>query len=349
MISRFWNLLVLTLAGFLVPHDPLHAETAGAAPDFQQVYNLLRENLAGVSAAELNSSAVEGLIQQLHGRATIVGSRAESTNPKNGKDLVKSTILEKDVAYLRVGEVGSGLKNELGAAYRALAATNKIAGVALDLRFADGSDYATAVATASLFSSKKPPQLRWDNTVEAPHPSKEPIPGPLLVLVNDGTTGAAEALAAELHDTGAGLIIGNPTAGLAMTMRDFPLKNGEILRIATDPVKLGNGATVSRIVPDITVPVTQDDERTYLKNPYAALGGNENSRLFGTNDISAFVDHTSEADLVRQRLKDGGDQGAIVSAPGHPQSTPRPVIRDPVLARALDLIKGLAIVHESQL
>ena len=346
MMRRFLNLFVLALAGLLAACSSSRADTTAAAPDFQQVYDLLRANLAGVSGAELNSAAVEGLLKQLHGRATIVGNETETAS-ESGTDLIKSAVLENDVAYLRVGEVGSSLKNELHTAYHALAATNKIAGVALDLRFADGNDYTAAAATAGLFSSKKAPQLKWDNTIETPRPEKESIPGPLLVLVDGETSGAAEALAAELRDTGAGLIIGNSTAGLAMTMRNFSLKNGEILRIATDPVKLGNGTTISRLSPDITVPVSQEDERAYLKNPYAMLGGNENSRLFGTNDISAFVDHTSEADLLRERIKGREDTGAI--APPARRRPKKPVIQDPVLARALDLIKGLAIVHESRL
>lgn len=347
MIRRFLSLSVLALVGLLAPAGLLFAQTDTAVPDFKQVYDLLRSNLGGESEKQLNAAAVEGLLKELHGRAMIVGGSAETTAPPGGRDLIKSAILEKDVAYLRVGRVAANLENQLDAAYHRLAATNKIAGVALDLRFADGDNYAAAVATAGLFSAKKTPSLKWDNTVETSHPSKEPIPGPLMVLVNGGTCGAAEALAAALREAEAGLIIGNPTAGLALAMRDFPLKNGETLRIAINPVTLGNGAAISRVLPDITVPVSQEDERTYLKNPYAMLGRNENPLFLGTNDISAFVDHTTEADLVREKLKDGEDTGA--TAPPAHKAAQRPVIQDPALARALDLIKGLAIVHESRL
>jgi hypothetical protein len=53
------------------------------------------------------------------------------------------------------------------------------------------------------------------------------------------------------------------------------------------------------------------------------------------------VDHTTEADLVRAKIKDG-DQDENSA----PQLAPQPqVIRDPVLARAVDLIKGLAVVR----
>jgi len=337
------------LAGLLAAGGSVRAETTNIAPDFQQVYDLLRANLAGMSDAELNSAAVAGLLQQLHGQATLVGGPANPATLQDSPELSQSAVLESDVAYLRVGQVGDSLASQLNGAYRALTATNKIAGVALDLRFAGGSDYAAAVAAADLFVTKKMPLLGWGNEMETTQPAKEPIPGPLLVLVNGETSGAAEALAAALHEADAGLIIGNPTAGLAMTTRDFPLKNGERLRIVANPVKMGNGVAISRVLPDIMVAVSLDDERAYLKNPYATLEQNDNSAAIKTNDFLAFVDHTSEADLVRQKLKDGEDIGATVPASVSSKSSPRPVIQDPVLARALDLIKGLAIVHESRL
>jgi hypothetical protein len=347
MTQRSWKFLVLTLAGLLAACGSLCAETTNAAPDLKQVYELLRANLAGATDAELNSAAVKGLLKQLHGRATLVGGPAETIS-LGGPEVIASAVLESDVAYLRVGQAGDGLADQLAAAYRQLTGTNKIIGMALDLRFADGNDYAAAIATADLFVTKKMPLLEWGNEVEESHPAKETISGPLMVLVNGGTSGAAEALAASLREADAGLIIGNPTAGLAMTTRDFPLKNGELLRIAMNPVKLGNGVVISRVSPDITVSVSMDDDRAYLKNPYATLALNESSSTIATNDFLQFVDHTSEADLVRQKLKDGDDAGANAPAPAG-KGPPKPVIQDPVLARALDLIKGLAIVHESRL
>ena len=54
-----------------------------------------------------------------------------------------------------------------------------------------------------------------------------------------------------------------------------------MLRIAMNPVKLGNGVAISRVSPDIAVAVSLDDERAYLKNPYAALAQNDEFRRDG--------------------------------------------------------------------
>jgi hypothetical protein len=346
MLKRFLYRFASVLAGLLVACGSLRAEMTNAAPDFKQVYELLRANLGGMSDEQLNSAAVEGLLKELHGRATLVGGSANRAPSQNEPGLIQSAVLENNVAYLRVVQVGSGLADQLAAAYHGLASTNKIAGTALDLRFADGNDYAVAVAVANLFMTKKMPLLKWDHEVEESRPAKAPIPGPLMILINGETRGAAEALAAALREASAGLILGNPTAGLAMTTRDFPLNNGQWLRIAANPVELGNGAAISRLRPDITVTVSLDDERAFLKNPYRTLAPNWNSLAMDTNDFLGFVDHTSEADLVRQKLDDGEDSGAATPPPG--KGPQKPVIQDPVLARAVDLIKGLAIVrHQS--
>jgi hypothetical protein len=214
--------------------------------------------------------------------------RADETNIA----LTKSAVLENDVAYLRVGEVAKNLADEIVAAQNALAATNKIAGTILDLRFAGGDDLDAAQAAAKLFVAKKLP---------------------LAILVNDKTRGAAAKLAEDLREARVGLIFGSST----------------------------------EIKPDIAVAVKTEDEKMFLENAYGTLAQSETNSSTGTNDFSQFIDHTSEADLVREKIKDGEQDED--SAPPHAAEPQKPFIRDPVLARAVDLIKGLAVVRQSRL
>jgi hypothetical protein len=147
---------------------------------------------------------------------------------------------------------------------------------------------------------------------------------PLAILVNDETRGAAVTLATALRDARAGLVFGSVPAALK---------------------------------PDIAVEETPADGKKFFENPYAAPATNEAAALAGTNNFLPFVDHTSEADLVRAKIKDGDeDEGPLPSGPVRPFSSPppphtveppKPAIHDPVLARALDLIKGLAIMREA--
>jgi len=370
MTRRFFSLLVPAIAVLLATRGLLRAEATNSAPDFKEVYDLLRTNLPGATDETLNRTAVEGLLTQLHGKVSLVGGAVDgSVIPQGGSALSKSAILESNVVYLRAGHVAGNLANELSMAYRALAGTNKIAGVVLDLRFAGGDDYAVAVAAADLFVSKKTPVLDWGNGVVESNPGKEPIAGPLVVLVNGETSGAAETLAAVLRESGAALIIGGPTAGEAKMFKEFPLKNGERLRIATTPVRLGDGSTISRLQPDIIVTIGPKDEGAYFADAYAPLSkpAADDNLNATTNSLLPFIARTSEADLVREKQKDGkpirtpmlhedlmrvksnagnGDENSAPSRAAEPQ---KPVIRDPALARALDLIKGLAVARESHL
>ena len=357
MTRRFLSLFVLALTGWLATPCARGADTTNPVPDFKEVYDLLRTNLTGVTDDNLNRAAIEGLLSRFPGKVSLVGGAADgSAIPQGGTALSKSAVLGNDVAYLRIGRVTGNLANELSAAYHALTATNKVAGIVLDLRYVVGDDSASAQATANLFTSKKI------------------VTGPLVVLVNGETRGAAETLAAALRHAGAGLIIGSPTAGAAATFKEFPLHNGERLRIATTPVKSGNGPVIPSggLQPDIAVTMSADDERAFWEDPYASLAQNNNSPGVATNNLLPFVDHTSEADLVLQKQNDGKHMGTLYmrdmdlpgagslrklgdggntnenTAPSRAAGLQKPVIRDPVLARAVDLIKGLAVVHQSR-
>ena len=220
--------------------------------------------------------------------ACLLAARASSSADTTGPALAKSEILESNVVYLRVSHVAAGLPDEIGAANRALTATNQIAGTILDLRFADGNDAAAATATANLFATQKLP---------------------LAILVNNGTRGAAVTLARALRDERAGLIFGSVPAA---------------------------------VEPDVAISESPADDKRFFENPYAAPATNALAALAGTNNFLPWVDHTTEADLVREKIKDGDED----EAPPPAVKPLPPVIRDPILARAADLIKGLAVIRE---
>jgi hypothetical protein len=148
---------------------------------------------------------------------------------------------------------------------------------------------------------------------------------PLVVLISGHTDAAGAALASRLRTAGRGLILGSPQASPS---------------------------------PDLTVEEAGEAEKRWFSDPYLTLTNRPvlsyRSGRFslrapntseGTNDWSAFVDHTSEADLVRKHVKDGDDSD---DSPDSPRIAPPPVIQDPVLARAVDLLKGWAALHPAR-
>ena len=88
-----------------------------------------------------------------------------------------------------------------------------------------------------------------------------------------------------------------------------------------------------------------DDEKKFQDNPFFSVVTAPTGNLSATNDLLAFIDHTSEADLVRKRIKDGEGDGEISTPRAEP---PQPVIRDPALARAVDLLQALAALHPAR-
>jgi len=141
---------------------------------------------------------------------------------------------------------------------------------------------------------------------------------PLAILVNSETRGEAVVLASTLREAREGLVFGSETQGTK---------------------------TAGPIQPDIVVKVGLEDERAFMENPYAAPAPAGTNTPAATNNLLPFVEHTSEADLVRAKIKDG-EEGENFP-PARKSESPKPSIHDPVLARAVDLLKGLAVVRAS--
>jgi C-terminal processing protease CtpA/Prc len=331
----------------------LRAENAAVSADFKEVYDLLRAKLSGATEAELNRAAVEGFVSALGPKVALVTNDAPSGASTNAGLLSKSISYDGNIGYLRVSGVSSGLAEAVRGACREMSATNKLKGLVLDLRYARGDDYAAAAETAGLFIKKQQPLLDWGKGMVESKEKPESIASPVAVLVNQETAGAAEALAAVLRETGAGLILGNKTAGQAMIAQEFPLKNGARLRIATAPVQLGDNTTLAGgIKPDITIAVNAADERAYYADAFKVIAttnlpgaGQATNQAAGTNSTPRRP-RFNEAELVRER-REGLNPDADV-APARNEEPDKPLVRDPALARALDLIKGLAVVRQAR-
>jgi len=268
----------------------------------------------------------------------------------------KTTLFEDGIIYLRIATVADGLAEELTRVYREVNATNKLKGVVLDLRYSRGTDYAAAAAATDLFVAKAQPLLNWGKGAVPSHDKTNAIQLPIAVLVNKQTTGAAEALAASLRAVGAGLILGGETAGRAMVTQDFPLKSGEALRIATAPVTLGDGAAISLngLKPDIDVTVSAEDERAYYADAFYVMkktnlladASSATNSAAGTNATRR--SRYNEAELVREH-REGTNRDREPGTPRpHPTDVEAPIVSDPALARALDLLKGLAMVRQGR-
>ena len=354
---------------------------ANVGPNFDEIHELLRKNLAGVTDAELEQAAIQGLINQLNPMVFVVTNTGAATN---ATPLATTSVFEGSYAYFRFNQIVQDADKEFVTALKRIAATNRLKGLVLDLRFTEGDNYAAAAALADPFLPAGQPMIDWGEGLKhstrktESHPSaggsnlNVPITLPVAILINTQTRAAAEAFAAILRRSDIGLLIGDHSAGQAYVTRDFTLKSSDpsgrrtSVRIATTPVKIVGGPQASGraeaidrkgLTPDIKVPVPLAEERLFLQDAYRPLprlsasgsvasvpgnNGTNQTTVAGTNRTSRR--RLNEAELVRMQ-REGIDLDSEF-VPGRDAGPLRPpVITDPVLARAIDLLKGLSVVN----
>ncbi len=342
-VRAFAVAAVAAVAVMTVAVAPARAEEAAG---FQEVFSLIRSNLVGVSEAELDRAAVQGLLQQLQGRVVLLTNGTTGGGAKVPESFLgRTNVLEDAFGYVRVDRVEKGLAGQLAAAHEKLSAGKKLKGLIVDLRFAGGLDYLAAVAAAEKFLAGDKPLLQIEGKVLRSTATNVVIAGPLVVLVNRETTAAAETLAAILRKANAAMIIGGATPGQAGVFMEYPLKNGQRLRLASGMVRLGDGTalTGAGLKPDVSVEVKSDDERAYLADPFTDLNPAAPPKPGAT---TAARRRMNEAELVRrQREGQNTEEDEFVGAAGDKH---RQIMRDPALARAVDILKGIVLLKAAR-
>ena len=335
-------LTALALAWLSLGAPSRAAETKPTA-NFQELYSLIRSNLVGLSPEDLNRAATLGLVDQLRGRVELLGGPTD-TNAATDRLVASTNLFDDAYGYIRIGTVSQGLGEQFGKDLKQLQAIRPLKGLILDLRFAAGTDFKAAIDVVDYFAATEQLLLKWGGQTGRTQAKSDPIKTPLAVLINPQTVGAAEALAGMLRIAGLAYLVGSPTAGQARTYHEFTLTNGQKLRIGQNPVELGNGEIISDkgVAPDLLVESTLAAERNYIIDPFSVL-----TRPL-TNSIAQPAPRRTlnEAELVR-RHKDGVDPDApqpidLKDSKNAPKKT---AIIDPSLGRALDFLKGLAILQ----
>lgn len=326
----------------------LGALPVGASePSYEEVRGLIATNLPGITASNLDQAALHGVLEQFHGRVLLVTNTAPPP-VEAAKLLSRTKTYESHFGYLRVSRVAAGLAEAVTSACQKLGSAPTIKGWIIDLRFAEGTDYQAATAVADLFISERQPLLEWKGETVYATAKTNALSGPAIMLVNQGTQGAAEALAEMLRQAHLGLLLGKSTAGQAAEFKDFKLQNGQTLRIATETLKNGAGQVFgpAGVQPDIEIQVGLEDERKYFADEYYTEAKPE---LAAGNTNRVVRPRVTEAELVRMK-REGRDLDAPFAAEppaAKPPTADLKPIRDPVLARGLDLLKGLAVLQSS--
>lgn len=345
IIRHAWAVLLGSCC--LAVYPLVGAETP--TPKFQQAYDLIKQNLPGISEQELDEAALLGLVKQLEPKVSLIGTNLPPSTLANPQEF-KASVIESNVARIQLSKIDANTAPKLTTWLSQVPATNKLAGLILDLRYASGDDYQAASRVADLFIDSEKTLLKWGQEIAKSTAKTNALKLPITILANRQTAAAAEAVAAILRQNHIGLILGGRTAGQSADFKTLPLANGRQLRIATNLPRLEDDKElpINGLEPDIEVTVNPEEERVWFADSYAVIskstGGITGSRFHasnGTNRLSGR--RVNEAELVRQQ-REGKNIYDPELAP-MADDLPKQTIQDPTLARAIDLLKGLAVVN----
>jgi Peptidase family S41 len=313
--------------------------------ELQQVIELLRDNHIrpeALSDTAIARAGVQGLLDRLGAGARVFPKTAH-TPPQRSP--FRSEAIEDGVAYLRLGDLGTGIA-ALDKAFDDFG-TKVPSSLILDLRATPpDSDFELAAEICRRFV----PRGRVLFSVKRPKANDEEIltsrddprwRGLLVVLVDHDTAGSAEIIAAVLRTHLRALVVGQKTQGEAAQFDDIPLPSGKVLRIAVGEVTLPDSTPVfpGGLTPDVLVAATQEKTDELLR--LADAGGvapliaepvrvrmTEAALIAGTNP-------EFDAAQERQRLKAEGRE-------------PQAQVRDETLQRGLDYVKSVAVIEAAK-
>ena len=351
MIGLFSGLL---LAGAVVAEDDVQLGQTS------EVIKILKSHYVDHDKLDeklFNDATVVGILQSIGAGAIIVtpGTETAVTPPDAtpALHLARAEVIEPSIGYIRVSDVTAETIAAVDAELTKF--TNaKVIGYVLDLRYADGHDLDAAAALTSrflndgheLFTVKSagadPKIYRATSSQITSVPKGSGLSdAPLMVLVNDQTRGSAEAVAGALRAQNRAILIGNHSAGAAVSWEDVKLSDGRVLRVATSkilfPATEGAAADIfpGGLRPDIPVRI--------------------DAKIEGELIFNAPTNVTLTASLLPRQKKKGLTEAELVKAfHGESVDDKKPdegeiqMVRDVVLQRAVDILKGIRVLLSLQ-
>jgi hypothetical protein len=330
-------LLLLLLTGPVLRADPPIVAPTPAADPLAEALPMLQMKYVDFKA--LNSKQgdhLSDLIARSNGGISLVTPETASAPIP-----IVTATLPGGVIYWRLAsftpekswlDLGTQLKQESGNA----------AGIILDLRSNIApDDYHGAAQILGFFAPEDLALSKYD-AVGIDHGATIPdhsFHSPIIVLTNNQTTGAAEALAAFLKADGA-LVVGRATQGKAAIFKEQKLFSGQVLRFAVENIAMADGTPLWNhpVTPDIAMTVDDHAEK-------AALALIKDNQILDVIEESPERHRLSEASLVQGQDPEWDDY--LASLERKPVLLSLPVIHDVVLVSALDSLKAIRLSERS--
>ena len=359
------------------------ANTATSLQPTAEVISVLKSNYVDrdkLNEKVLNEATVTGILEAIGRGAVIVEPVSPSTNAAPAADeatptlpLARAEVISPDIGYIRLADVTERTPGALDAELKKFADA-KVTGFVLDLRYADGTNFAAAAAIASRFlndgqelftlkSSEKSAQVFRASAETKPSltAGMDLTSAPLMLLVNAETRGSAEVLAGALRTEDRGIIIGSKTAGSAAGWQEVKLSDGRTLRIATAKIVLSPPQDTTHpvelfpdgLTPDVAVKINPKTERDVVltvqtnETLTASLQPRVNKKgLTEAQLVKVFHGLSIDNELPVHKPVPNTDQ--LLTDKQHEDEDEIQNVRDVVLQRAVDILKGIRVLQTWQ-
>ena len=232
------------------------------------------EAIEGKSTREMSLAEIDGMLTGQPGSVINVSvvrpRKAEPTKTAVTREIVSDPpvsdkMLEDGIGYIKIDDFPKGRTQEIASKLKELEKTGAKK-LVLDLRNSGDGDEDEGIATANLFlnhgtisflQGQKYPKQSFNAD-----PQKAIAPTiPMVVLVNRGTAGPAEIVAAAIMENARGDVVGDKTFGSGSIQKVIELPDGAALMLSVAKYYSPSGKALqdTAVTPNILVADSTDD------------------------------------------------------------------------------------------
>ena len=256
------------------------------------------EAIEGKSTREMSLAEIHNLLAGQPGsNVTVSIVRARRADPQKvviTRDVVSvppvtDKMMDDGIGYIRVDTFTKGKSQEIASKIKALqkAGAKKLI---LDLRNCAEGDESEGIATANLFlnhgtitylQGQKYPREAFNAD-----PAKDITNLPVAVLVNKGTAGPAEVVAAAILENARGDVVGDKTFGDGSVQKTIEMQDGSalILSVAKYYTPGGKAIQDNSITPNVLVADADDDGGAGPDDDQDAVAPDDNMKKPASQD-----------------------------------------------------------------